>query len=216
MTPTPRFAAPTTPADVERVTLTRNEAASGLRLSLTLVDKLIRAGVLPVPIPASTVAQLAQYPVLKVAEGELTVLRTDAREVAPPGEDRPWIGFHVTHSDVELEETSLRWWRSDIWKVLDNELFAVTVSTIPVAVYRITNHVNTIVRSDEIIPRQRYEGQLLARVYPGMEPSLLKSNIPGHLRGAVAQLMRSRIVVTSGGPIGYLNLKDPISTEIDR
>jgi hypothetical protein len=46
------------------------------------------------------------------------------------------MGFHVDHTNDELAETSLRWWLSDRERVVGDELFAVTVATFPVAVYR--------------------------------------------------------------------------------
>lgn len=204
MTPLPRFAKPTGDPKVERNTLTRNEAAFELELSLTLIDKLIHSGILGVPLPAETIKQLASYPPLKVVEGELTVLRTDARQVAHPGESRQYIGFHTKHTDDQLNETSLGWWRSDPSRVLNNELFAVTVSTIPVAVYRITGHSEPFFRSGKVAPRYKYEGQLLGRVHPGMGTPVIRQDTPGHLRQLAAQIMTSRITVSSGGPIGYL------------
>ena len=76
--------------------------------------------------------------------------------------DRRWVGFHVQHSDQELDESTLRWWRCDPARVLDNELLVVTY---PVAVYRILDRADTIVRPDESTPRHGFTGQLLARVH---------------------------------------------------
>ncbi|WP_148046169.1 hypothetical protein [Nocardioides marmoriginsengisoli] len=76
------------------------------------------------------------------------MLRTDARAPADrdkyPDDPRNWMGFNVEHSDEELEAASLRWWRSDPRRVVDNELFAVTVATFPVAVYRILGTAGSI------------------------------------------------------------------------
>ena len=116
------------------------------------------------------------------------------------------MGFHVEHSDHELEAASLRWWRSDPAKVVDNELFVVTVATFPVAAYRILERADSITRADEDVPRHHYAGQLLARVHPGMSVTY-PQNTPGHLRRMAKQIMDSRIVVSSGGPIGYLEPK---------
>lgn len=201
--PLPTFAVPAHAPRPRSATLTRNQAASRLGLSLALVDKLMRAGILETPILAATVDGLADRSMLAVVAGELTVLRTDARADAHPGEDRRYIGFHVEHTDAELEATSLRWWRSEPAHVLDNELFAVTVSTVPVAVYGVHEHLESIYREGEDKPRHRYAGVLLGRVYPGMAARTLP-HTPGHLRDRVEQIMASRIKVSSGGPIGYL------------
>ncbi|MGI5236471.1 hypothetical protein [Dactylosporangium sp. CA-139066] len=200
--PLPTFAPPSEPP-VRSATLTRPQAAGRLGISPAGVDKLVRAGVLDVPIATGRVEELALRDPLQVVDGELTVLRIDARAEAYPGEDRKYIGFHVAHSNDELEQSSLRWWRSDPARVLDNVLLAVTLATFPVAVYRVTNRVNEKYREGEDQPRHHYAGQLLARVHPGMQAEHLK-NAPGHLRELAKQIMASRITVSSGGPIGYL------------
>lgn len=202
--PLATFVAVATP-EVDQEKLTRAQVAARLELHLAAVDKLIRAGIIKAPFLSSQISLLAGRQRLQVIEGELTVLRTDARADAyrDEGDDRAYIGFHTDHTDLELEETSLRWWRSDPERVIDNELFAVTVGTFPVALYRITGKLDTKVRNDEDRPRHRYAGQLLARVHPGMEITIAR-DIPGHLRERAVQVMNSRVVVNSGGPIGYL------------
>jgi hypothetical protein len=186
--------------------LTRAQVAARLELHLAAVDKLIRAGIINAPLMATEIGMLARRPFLQVVEGELTVLRTDARADAyrDEGDDRAYIGFHTEHSDQELEQTSLRWWRSDPERVVDNELFVVTVGTFPVALYRITERLSTKVREDEDRPRHCYGGQLLARVHSGIQNTFAK-DMPGYLQERARQVMNSRIVVSSGGPIGYLD-----------
>ncbi len=204
--PLPTFAPPATPTPAPE-TLTRTQAAARLELNPAGVDKLIRAGILSRSIKASEVAPLTGRERLQVTAGALTVLRTDAREEADqakyPNDPRRWMGFHVDHTDEDLEAASLRWWRSDPVKVVDNELFVVTVATFPVAVYRILERADSVTRPDEDVPRHHYAGQLLARIRPGMAVAY-PQNTPGHLRLMAQQIMNSRIVVTSGGPIGYL------------
>lgn len=204
--PLPTFAPPATPTP-RPATLTRTQAAARLELNPAGVDKLVRAGMLGLPIQATSVDKITGRDRLQVLDGELTVLRTDARAEADrgkyPADPRKWMGFHVEHSDEDLEAASLRWWRSDPHRVVDNELFAVTVATFPVAVYRILSRVTSITRADEDTPRHHYAGQLLARVHPGMEITV-PQDTPGHLRGLAKQIMASRIVVSSGGPVGYL------------
>ncbi|MEV6369780.1 hypothetical protein AB0L86_23125 [Micromonospora musae] len=73
----------------------------------------------------------------------------------------------------------------------------------PVAVYRITGHIAEKYRDGETRPRHHCAGQLLARVNPGMHPTYLQ-NTPGLLRELAKQIMASRVSVSSGGPIGYL------------
>lgn len=63
----------------------------------------------------------------------------------------------------------------------------------------------TVTRDDEDVPRHHYKGRLLARVTPGMIISIQK-DIPGYLKRKTEQLTNSRIVVNSGGPIGYLGV----------
>ena len=187
------------------VELTRQQIASRLGLHRAGVEKIIDAGMLEHPFMASEVDAMANRQRLGVVEGELTVLRTDAWADADLTE-KPWrryIGFHTTLSNGELEATSLRWWRSTVETVLGNELFAVTVATFPVALYRITGHLGSFTREGEKHQRHHYEGQLLARVHPGMKVRL-EADIPEHLKTPTRQVMESRIVVNSGGPIGYL------------
>lgn len=204
--PLPAFAPPATaPARVE--ILNRTQTAARLGINGPGVDKLVKAGILGLPIRADDVEQLMGRDRLQVTAGELTVLRTDARAEADPTkyptDTRKWVGFHVQHTDHELAESSLRWWRCDPERVIDNELLAVTVATFPVAVYRILGKVDTTVRPDETTPRHAFHGQLLGRIYPGLSPTF-PQDTPGHLRSMAKQIMNSVISVTSGGPIGYL------------
>ncbi|MFR9802576.1 hypothetical protein ACL02T_09775 [Pseudonocardia sp. RS010] len=210
--PLPSFDLPAG-ADRRSETLSRTVAAARLELHVAHVDKMIRAGMLPLPITAASVDQLLGRPRLRVVDGELTVLRTDARQQADPAkylsDPRRWLGFHVQHTDAELEETSLRWWRCTPDRVMDNELFAVTVATFPVAVYQITGHKESITRPGEDKPRHQFAGELLARISPGMVGTV-REPLPGHLRPLVERIMDSRIIVSSGGPIGYLNSADTV------
>lgn len=183
------------------LTLKRNEAAARLGIARGSLDKLISAGILPIPVPTAQIEALASRPWLRVREGELTVLRTGARADAYPGEGRQYIGFHVDHTPAELEATSLRWWRCDPARVMRNELFAVTISTIPVAVYRITAVDDQMYRDDEDKPRFRYAGELLS-MWPSQQ--IRKGTSYNGLATLVQQIMSSRIAVSSGGPIGYL------------
>ena len=203
--PLPVFPASSRRKQAVTATLTRNEAAARLGLSLALVDKLRRSGILETPTLTATVDQLAARPLLSVLEGELTVLRIDARTAAYPGEGRQYMGFHIEHTAAQLEAASLRWWRSEPARVLDNQLFTVTVSTVPVAVYRVSTHLGSIYREGEDQPRHHYGGTLLALIHPGIAEIKVLPDTPDHLRDRVEQIMSSRIEVSSGGPIAYLH-----------
>lgn len=205
--PLPTFAAPTnSPARLE--TLNRTQAGARLGLNGPGVDKLVRAGILDLHIRTEDVERLMGRDLLQVTAGELTVLRTDARALSDPVkypmDNRRWMGFHVEHTNEELAESSLRWWRCDPERVVDNELLAVTVATFPVAVYRILGKAATIIRPDETSSRHGFTGQLLGRVHPGMTMTF-PQDTPGHLRLMARQVLNSRITVDSGGPIGYLH-----------
>jgi|GEM_PF-1890715 len=196
-------------------TIKPNAAAARLGISRGSLDKLVAAGILPTPISADTVEKLARRPMLAVASGELTVLRTAARAEAYD-EDRTWIGFHIEHTDDEVTETSLRWWRCDPKKVIDNQLYAVTVSTIPVAVYNIRGVIGSYQRTTESGSRYHFDGTLLARLGDGPRYAanhaahgittnpLIHVNSNDSLHDRVQTIMNSRITVNSGGPIGYL------------
>lgn len=212
--PLPAFAPPANPP-ASPETLNRTQAASRLGVNGPGVDKMIRAGMLGLPIKTDAVDYLTGRDRLQATAGELTVLRTDARAEADPAkypmDNRRWVGFHVQHSDQELDESTLRWWRCDPERVIDNELLAVTVATYPVAVYRILGRAETIVRPDEATPRHSFTGQLLARVHSGMTVTF-PQDTQGHLRLLARQIMNSRITVDSGGPIGYL---EPIVRRVE-
>lgn len=204
--PRPTFVAPETPRPRAR-TLNRTQAAARLGINGPGVDKLVRAGMLSQPIEAAEVERLAGRPRLQVATGELTVLRTDARAEADqekyPQDPRKWVGFHVDHTDDELTDSSLRWWRSDPERVEGNVLFAVTVATFPVAVYANAERVTSFQRSGEPWLRWHYAGDLLARVHSRMVVTY-RQDVQGDLRELARQIMASTIAVDSGGPIGYL------------
>jgi hypothetical protein len=199
--PLPTF--DTAPPTARPATVTRTRAAARLGLHPAGVDMLVHAGIFHQPMLAADVSRLAARPYLRVSGGELTVLRTSARAPGYVGEDRAYTGFHADHTDAELEETSLRWWKSDPGRVLDNELFVVTLSTFPVAVYRIAAHVASKVREGEVESHHHYAGQLLARVHPQLTP-VFSQAAPAHLHRLARQIMASRIAVPSGGRIGYL------------
>ncbi|WP_217615947.1 hypothetical protein [Cellulomonas sp. GbtcB1] len=202
--PAPEFAPPTSPEADERQTLSRSQAATRLKISMGSVDKLISAGILgSLPLQAAVVEHFASWPTLTVRAGELTVLRTAPRAPAYPGEGREFIGYHVDMTDEQLAAASLGYWRSDPDKVVGNELFAVTVASFPVAVFRITEKVKTVTRDGEDRPRHLYAGDLLARLRHGAQVQW-SATMPGHLRDRVRQLMHSRVVAESGGPIAYL------------
>lgn len=209
---------PGAPATSKRMNPT--VAAMRIGVARRAVDKLTATGVLPSPLTEAAVNNLAVRPLLQVTSGELTVLRTDSSKPAADEPDRDLIGFDLSHDDPTLEETSLRWWRSEPDRVLANRLFAVTVGTVPVAVYEILTHLDTV-HSGERQLRHRYGGTLLARLVPkdsSTGTALLDASAdapfrtvtPMHdlqehpLLDRAAQIMRSRIVVDSGGPVGYL------------
>ena len=198
---------PTSAPTVDVETLSRAAAAARLEVHAAHVNKMVAAGMLPLPITTASIEPLRGRPRLQVTAGELTVLRTGARRAVDPGEfpgdARRWIGFHVDHTDAELDETCLRWWRSDPDRIVGNELLAVCVGNFPVAVYRVTGVADTVTRQDEDAPRHHYNGTLLARVTRGMVATR-REQLPGHLRRLTDQIMGSRIAVESGGPIGYL------------
>ena len=206
MAPLPSFDMPDA-ARPARVTITRSQAAARLGMAPAGVDKLIRAGLLTVPLEAATVDELAARRFLKVVDGELTVLRTDAQGDADPsryaGDNRRFVGFGVGMDPEDRDAANLRWWRSDPARVLDNQLFAVTVATFPGVVYDLGATTGSIQRPGEDFLRYRYSGRALAWLSDGLVVHYAPG-IPGHLRTRAAEIMASRIHAPSGGPIAYL------------
>lgn len=194
-------------------TMTVNAAAAALGISAnTLRYKVIPAGILPTsPIPSHRVTTLAARSFLGTPHpgGHLTVLQTGATSTDVDTEDdRARIGFHLDYDDAELEATSLRWWRSDPYHILENRLFAVTVGTIPVAVYEITDVVEGRPwPTPGSLPRHHYAGTLLARLrrHPdnGLPDTWVAPDLDTAATEAVSTIMGSRIAVKAGGPIGY-------------
>ena len=171
------------------------------------VDQLVRAGVLENPLAISGVEHLASRPQLQVTSGELTVLRAKARQPADPRlwpeDPRPYVGFHAEHSDRELDETTLRWWRSDPRRVIDNELFACTVSGFVMAVYLITDLAATLVTTARQASHHHYLGQLLGRVHAADPAGRTTGAVPERLRARVELLLRSRVAIRAGNSIAY-------------
>lgn len=219
--PVPTFQHPSgTPTPEPLIMVKPAVAAARLGISRASFDKLRESEILPRPTPAEHVDLIAARPSLRVTTGELTVLRTAARATAYDA-DRQWIGYHVDHTDSELDAACLRWWRADADKVVDNRLYAVTVATVPVAVYEITGVEDSHQRMEESGMRYHFTGRLLARLggqrhrphvlaeytYPG--PSIddltsIRVDAADPLYEPTHQIMSSRITVASGGPIGYL------------
>lgn len=196
-------------------------AALRIGVGRRAIDKLTACGVLPTPLTEEAVANLASRPLLQVVTDELTVLRTDAAQPAPSDDGRDQIGFDLGFDDATVDETSLAWWRSEPDRVLTNVLFTVTVGTVPVAVYEVLLHCDTVATGQRQL-RHAYAGTLLARlVRTNSRPQaqvLLPSNAGDTfttitplldpeqhpLLEHAAQIMATRVVVDSGGPIGYL------------
>ncbi|MEZ0446866.1 hypothetical protein [Cellulomonas sp. ICMP 17802] len=213
--PLPTFVPPAAARLADKATLSRTQAAAMLGIAPGTFDKLVRAHLIALPVRASAVAELAARPPLRVQSGALTVLRTDAINASDPhrypGDDRPYIGFGTAMTDEEVAAASLRWWRSDPEIVVDNQLFAVALATIPVAVFEVTETLDCITRPDEAsrgIRRYSYGGRLLARIHEGGLEPVVERALPKDLRDRAAQIMASRILnsdAAAGGPIAYLN-----------
>lgn len=209
---------PTPSARTSATTLAPAAAAVALGISRRSLDKLLDSGILPRPIPKALIDVLTQRERLAVSAGELTVLRTASKAPAIE-EDRDHIGFHLDYDNAELEATSLRWWRCDPERVLANRLYTVTVATFPVAVYEVTEVLDTTIRDDERDPRYRFAGTLLTRlqsrkaarpediIFADVEnTAVVTSPARQHpLLPRAQAIMTSRVTVDSGGPIGYLN-----------
>ena len=180
----------------------RNAAAAALGIAVDGVTKLIDGGVLPADLPRGAVETLASRPYLSVADGGATILRTAARTEAYD-DDRQHIGVHVDMTDDELEAACLRWWRSDSKRVLELELFIVTMSTIPFAAYLVDGVVTTQQRLGEAGERVHYSGRLIGRIDANGQWRTLTED-PDWAREALARLAHGRIKVSSGGPIAYL------------
>lgn len=201
-------------------TVNRTMAAARLEVNGPAIDKLMRAGLLSTPIQAAEVDRLAGREWLEVIAGELTVLRTDARDIADPAkmpstDTRALVGFHVDHSDTELIDSSLRWWRADAGRVLENVLFTVTVATIPVGVYALHALAGTHQRPGEKWLRYHFNGTLLARMHRGQTISYAE-NTSADLRALARTIMSSRVSASSGGPLAYLEPRGPaLATEDD-
>lgn len=179
--------------------LTRGQAASMLSISPAGVDKLLRAEMLPTPIPRDLVESWRGRTELVVKDGALTVLRADSITPATEDPERPYMGYATHMTDIEMTLASLRWWRTDPDTILDNELFVGTISTIPYALWRITKNVGT--RGSGTYARHAFAGQLIARGYPNTHVPMTKDP---DLIQAARMIFGSRIYTESGGPIAYL------------
>ncbi|MCK0441199.1 hypothetical protein MUG78_17510 [Gordonia alkaliphila] len=199
--------------------LSRHAAAARLGIAYDSLVKLIRAGILDEPLHPAAVDVLATRHWLTARTGELTVLRTDG----PPTVDAPTrrpFGFAVDVTDDYLADAALGPWRSDPERVERNQLLAVVLSTVPVAVYDIDRR-GPAELDTRGHPRYTYSGTLLARLGPsslgsrrGEAPTdsagnavIIKNpDLPvADPRITTAEIiMHSRIRVDSRGPIGYL------------
>ncbi len=196
------------PPAIQQRTLTRLQAATKLGLNPAAIDKLVSAHALSTPIKAGEVAQLAGRQRLAVTSGELTVLRTDSGWTPDPArtpatETRTVAGFDTHYNDADVACANLRWWRADADRVLDNVLFAVTLGTVPVAVFAVDGRLASFRVAGESFERHSFSARLLARIQPGLVVKHWPGT-PGHLQTRVRQIMDSTIKVDSGGPIGYL------------
>lgn len=203
----PRIRPPGGPAAVDPTRLvTRAEAARRLDVNASGgLRKMIRCGLLPASPTESDVERWEGRQVLDLESGELTVLRTDAKEPSPPmypTDPRKWLGFDITMTEAELEDASLRWWRCKPERVVNNELFAVTIAEYPVALYLLHEHVASNRYGDEKFDRHHFAGVLLARIDRNLELAVAPSSAVSE--SDIRSIMASRIRASSGGPIGYL------------
>lgn len=185
--------------------LTDAHAAARLELHAASFRKLKQTGIFGSEISSSVVEELRSRKPLRVRSGELTVLRTDAKAPAYAGEDRKYLGFHVDFSDEELADASLKWWRGNVEGISNNRLFAVTIAGFPMAVYQIVGCIGSITREGERRPRYAFAGQLLARVGPNSPTIHFPQNANQFYFSRARQIMESRVITSSGGPIGYLS-----------
>lgn len=179
-------------------------ASSMLGLTPEGVSKLVHAGIITTRdrvgrgpgLLRSDIEALRDRPTLTVDAGELTVLRTEpASPVIEP--DREWKGWSSWMTDDQINLACLQWWRGGGQRILTNEIFVTTMSTIPVAVHDITDIAAVTGTGTDL--RRSYTGNLLAR-YGGEN----RATTPRE-RDLVDTIMRSRIYTVSGGPIAYLS-----------
>lgn len=197
--------------------ITPAAAAARLGLDERTLAKLTDAHLLP--LMSHAVESMARRPWLQLVQGEITVLRTSPKCPAPEEDARDMIGFDLADDDHTIHECCLRWWRCNRKRVRRNGLFAVTVATVPVAIFEITEHLETIgSRTDQ---RHAFAGQLLARIIARDQmihysPAQVLVNLadddflavatqphPRLLQRVLTTIMGCRISSNSGGPIAY-------------
>lgn len=180
-------------------TLTLPQVASMLGISVAGARKLVDAGVLTKPTPVSAVASLAARSSLHITDGEITVLRTGPQVLDDTDPDRVHMGYDEAMTDQEAEDGNLRWWRCEPERVLRSGLFLVTISTIPLALYEVTNCL-----TPDSAPRHHFAGNLIAR-HVGEQGTWRAASQPTVITAdEVNTIMSSRVYTRSGGPIAYL------------
>lgn len=172
-------------------------AAGLLDISPAGIAKLTAAGILDTErgrFRRTDIEALAALPQLRVAGGEVLVLRLD-------GGDPSTGCVHLDMTDQELATTALQGWRGDARRMTACPLLVVTVATIPLAVFRITGLAGSTASSSQAVAnreRHRLGGVLLGRRDRGV--------VGGDARErAWAELvLGSRVVSRSAGPVAYL------------
>lgn len=172
--------------------LIASAAAALLDIAPAGITNLTAAGILshaPDGYPRSQVEDLAALPLIHVEDGEITVLRTTGAAASDSG-------VHVGMSDHELAERSLCWWRGDVARMVRAQVFVVTVSTIPVAVYWLRGCVAS--RGSGLSQTHHLDGELIAHRERGV--------VAGDelQREMAATIMSGRILTPRGGPIAYV------------
>jgi hypothetical protein len=192
--------------------LSRRQAADLLEMNVQGIDKLLNSGYLP-DLELERLLTLAARPML-VAKGDQPVLRQGMKEIAAPGEGRPFIGESVQLSDTHVVEADRMWWRCDKNKVRDAGILPVTVSGFPVTVLKIGDEEPEAIRVEsvdksggqQVQVRYAFGAELAGRVRTLGEPEtdFISPTLTPQERAVVVRILSGRSAARSGGPMAYL------------
>ena len=180
--------------------LSRNQAASLLGVSLATVDKLVSSQYLPA-LTSSAVLTLAATPYVSVTAGVLPVLRTASAQ--PANDGRAFMGDAAYLTDTQFQEANAGWWRSDSDAITGAGVLAVSIGSFITGVLRVHGVADLVSRPQGT--RHFYKTTLVGRVGVLGVPDTYRVNSMEPTSADLArQLLGSRTRTVSGGPIAYL------------
>jgi hypothetical protein len=207
--------------------LTLRQAAIRSSLTFAALQKIVSAGLIPAATPngdgdkaivpadiAERIGARSTVPLhhalsTTVGDASMAVLRVSV--AAPvPDNDRRYIGFHADLTPDDLLEALRGWWIGTPERIAQAGILPVTLGGFVVAVLTGLDSWETKLTDDGLV-RHRFDARLAGYISDlDTATNMVMTGTADDLRIA-GQLLGKRLKSTSGGPIAYVSIANPIT-----